>query len=94
MIPSGAPAFTAASSTIFAASIVDFFALGWGEKIIAFLVLRAINDLKIAVDVGLVVGTIPARTPRGSATIFVPFVISSLITPHVLVSLCLPYKNL
>ena len=64
---SGAPAATAASSTIFAAVIVHSFALGWGEKIIALRVLSAIKALKIAVDVGLVVGTIPARIPTGSA---------------------------
>ena len=89
IISLGAPAFTAASKTSLAAAIVDFLALGCGEKIMAFLVLRAINDLKIAVDVGFVVGTIPAKTPKGSATIFVPFVISSEITPQVFVSLCL-----
>ena len=43
IIPSGAPAFTAASKTIFAASIVDFFALGCGLIIIPFLVFKAIN---------------------------------------------------
>jgi hypothetical protein len=32
------------------------------------LVLRAINDLKIAVEVGFVVGTTPAIIPMGSAT--------------------------
>ena len=69
IISSGAPALTAASKTTFAAAIVDLVALGCGEKIIAFLVFNAINDLKIAVEVGLVVGTIPAITPRGSATI-------------------------
>ena len=36
IISSGAPAFTAASNTTFAAAIVDFVALGCGEKIIAF----------------------------------------------------------
>ncbi|WP_198096910.1 hypothetical protein, partial [Clostridioides difficile] len=35
---SGKPAKTAASRTTFAASIVEFFALGCGEKIIPFLV--------------------------------------------------------
>jgi hypothetical protein len=34
----GAPALTAASNTILAASIVEFFALGCGENIIPFLV--------------------------------------------------------
>ena len=34
---------------------------------IGFLVFKAINDLKITVEVGLVVGTIPQTTPTGSA---------------------------
>ena len=72
MIFSGAPAFTAASSTIFAAAMVLFFARGWGEMIMAFLVFRQISDLKIAVDVGLVVGMTAATTPIGSAIRVVP----------------------
>ena len=89
IISSGAPALTAASKTILAASIVHFVALGCGEKIIAFLVFKAINDLKIAVDVGFVVGTIPAITPRGSATVLIPFALSSFIIPQVFTFLCL-----
>ena len=89
IISSGAPALTAASNTILAASIVHFVALGCGEKIIAFLVFKAIKDLKIAVEVGLVVGTIPAITPRGSATVLIPLALSSLIIPQVLTFLCL-----
>ena len=72
MIFSGAPALTAASSTIFAAAIVLFFARGWGEMMIAFLVFRQISDLKIAVEVGLVVGMTAATTPIGSAIRMVP----------------------
>ena len=89
IISSGAPAFTAASRTIFAASIVHFLALGCGEKIIPFLVFKAIKDLKIAVEVGFVVGTIPAKTPKGSATILIPLILSSLIIPQVFAFLCL-----
>ena len=48
---SGAPASTAASRTILAAAAVEFFALGCGEIMIPFLVLRAIRVLKIAVEV-------------------------------------------
>ena len=66
--PSGAPALTAASRTTFAASIVHFLALGCGENTRALRVFNAINDLKIAVEVGLVVGITPAITPIGSAT--------------------------
>ena len=91
IISAGAPALTAASNTTLAAAIVDFVALGCGEKIIAFLVFNAIKDLKIAVDVGFVVGIIPAIIPRGSATIFVPFAISSFIIPQVFALLCLLY---
>ncbi len=87
MISSGAPALTAASRMILAASIVDCFALGCGEKMIAFLVLSEINALKIAVEVGLVVGTIPATTPIGSAILVIPKALSSSITPQVLVFL-------
>jgi hypothetical protein len=87
IIPSGAPASTAASRTSFAAAIVQFFALGWGEIIIAFLVLRARRHLKIAVDVGLVVGITAATTPMGSAIFFVPNALSSSIIPQVLASL-------
>ena len=63
----GAPAATAASRTIFAAAIVQFLARGWGEKMMPFLVFNEIKDLKIVVEVGLVTGTIPARSPTGSA---------------------------
>jgi len=72
IIPSGAPALTAASKTTLAASIVAFLALGCGEMIIAFLVFNAIKVLNIAVEVGLVVGTIAAITPIGSATLVTP----------------------
>ena len=87
----GAPALTAASNTTFAAATVDFFALGWGEKIIPFLVFKHIKDLKIAVEVGFVVGTIPASTPNGAATTLIPLVLSLLIIPHVFTPLCLLY---
>ena len=38
-----------------------------------FLVLRAIRVLKIAVDVGLVVGITAAIRPIGSAIFFIPY---------------------
>ena len=72
IIPSGAPAFTAASNTIFAAAIVDCFALGCGLIIIPFLVFNDINVLNIAVDVGFVVGITAAITPIGSAIFLIP----------------------
>ncbi len=85
MIPSGAPAFTAASRTTFAAAIVDAFAAGCGLMMIAFLVFKQINVLKIAVDVGFVVGITAATRPIGSAIFLIPYALSSSITPHVFV---------
>ena len=73
----------AANKTILAASMVQCLARGWGEKIIPLRVLRAIRDLKIAVEVGLVVGTIPARIPTGSAIFCKPKDLSSSMTPQV-----------
>ena len=48
-----------------------------------FRVLRAIKLLKIAVEVGFVVGTIPAITPKGSAIFTTPASGSCSTTPHV-----------
>ena len=87
MIPSGAPAFTAASSTTFAAAIVQAFARGCGLMMIAFLVFNAISVLKIAVEVGFVVGMTAAIRPIGSATFLIPYAGSSSITPQVFVFL-------
>ena len=67
IILAGAPASTADSRTILAASTVHLFARGCGEKMMAFLVFRARRDLNIVVEVGLVTGTIPAIIPIGSA---------------------------
>ena len=87
IIPSGAPAFTAASRTTLAAAMVHFFALGWGEMMIAFLVFKQIRALKIAVEVGLVVGITAAIRPMGSAIFLMPYSLSSSITPTVFVFL-------
>ena len=86
-MPSGAPAFTAASITILAASMVQPFARGCGEIIIAFRVFNASNVLKIAVEVGFVVGITAAISPIGSAIFLMPYSSSSSITPTVLVFL-------
>ncbi|CSC40033.1 Uncharacterised protein [Vibrio cholerae] len=72
MMSFGAPAAIAASRTSFAAALVEFFARGCGEKMIPLRVFREISDLKIAVEVGLVVGTIPQMMPTGSAIVIVP----------------------
>ena len=72
MMPSGAPALTAASRTTFAASMVLPFARGCGLIMIAFLVFSAIRVLKIAVEVGFVVGITAAISPIGSAIFLIP----------------------
>lgn len=51
----------------------------------ALRVFRLISDLKIAVEVGLVVGTIPQIMPIGSAMVMVPKVSSSDSTPQVFI---------
>ena len=78
---------TAASSTILAASMVDFFALGWGLMIMPLRVFNAISVLNIAVEVGFVVGMTAQITPTGSAIFLIPNALSSSITPTVLVFL-------
>ena len=87
MIPSGAPALTAASRTTLAAAIVDALAAGCGLMMIAFLVFKQISVLKIAVDVGFVVGITAATSPIGSAIFLIPNALSSSTTPHVCVFL-------
>ncbi len=54
---------------------------------IAFLVFKLISVLKIAVEVGFVVGITAAIKPIGSAIFLIPNALSSSITPQVLVSL-------
>ncbi len=72
IIPSGAPAATAASYTVLAAAIVEFFALGWGLMIQPLRVLRHISVLKMAVEVGFVVGMTAPIIPIGSAILVTP----------------------
>ena len=67
MMPSGAPAATAASSTTRAAAMVQPFARGWGLMMMPLRVFREIRVLKMAVEVGFVVGMTAAMTPIGSA---------------------------
>ena len=52
---------------------------------IALRVFRHINVLKIAVDVGFVVGITAATRPMGSAIFRMPKAASSSITPQVFV---------
>ena len=68
----GAPACTAASRITRAAAIVLSLARGCGEKIIALRVFSANNALKIAVEVGFVVGITAATKPTGSAIFLKP----------------------
>ena len=62
---------------------------GPGGIFSAYELMQKNKDLKIAVEVGFVVGTIPAKTPKGSATILIPLILSSLIIPQVFAFLCL-----
>ena len=86
MIPSGAPAATAASSTVFAAAAVQALARGWGLMTMPLRVLSASRHLKIAVEVGFVVGITAPTRPIGSATRWTPAAASSSTTPQVFVS--------
>ena len=92
MMFSGAPAATAASRINSAALRVHFAADGCGENTIAFLAFTATIALNMAVDVGLVDGTIPIRSPTGSATSIVLATGSSLIIPIVFMSLMASYN--
>ena len=80
---SGAPAATAASRTMRAAATEHCCALGWNAKMIGLRVFREMRALKIAVDVGLVTGVMPAITPTGSAISVMPLMSSTLMTPTV-----------
>ena len=71
--------------------VVHRTADGCGENTMAFRAFNAHSDLKIVVEVGLVVGTIPAITPAGSA-ISQSFAAASLRTiPTVFMSLMYSY---
>src|SRR3546814_2944940 len=51
------------------ASCVQRAADGWGDKTIPLRPLTEISALKIAVEVGFVLGVKPATTPMGSAMV-------------------------
>jgi hypothetical protein len=80
---SGAPAATAASRTVRAASALHRWAEGWKAKTIGLRVLSAISALKIVVEVGLVTGVMAQTTPTGSAISVIPFSSSRRTTPTV-----------
>src|SRR2546428_10966711 len=91
--PSGAPALTAASDKTRALSRIQRTALGWGLMTIALQPLRAINALKMAVEVGFVPGVVAAATPAGTAVFTTPFFAASRVTPTGFYSL-LPFLKL
>ena len=65
MIPSGAPAATAASAIVFAAAVQTFFAIGCGLMMIAFRVIKAKMILNETVATGFVDGVSASTTPAG-----------------------------
>ena len=69
---SGAPAATAASRTVRAASWLHRCAAGWKAKMTGLRVLRASSALKMVVEVGFVTGVTAATTPTGSAIWVMP----------------------
>lgn len=81
---SGAPAATAASRTILAASALQRWAAGWNANTMGLRVFNASRALKIVVEVGLVTGVTPQTTPTGSAISTMPLISSRDTTPTVL----------
>ena len=93
MMFAGAPAATAASCISLAACSVHFAADGCGANTIALRDLIEIIDLKIAVDVGFVEGTIPMIRPIGSAMSMTCATSSALMVPMVFRSLIAFYRT-
>jgi hypothetical protein len=83
----GPPARSIARRITSTVSPMQRLARGCGLITIAFLPLTAISALKIAVEVGLVVGMTPATTPTGVATSITPFLSSRATMPTVFSSL-------
>ena len=65
MTPSGAPAFTAASANVRAASAQHWMAIGCGLTTTTLRVIRASRHLKNTVATGLVDGVSANTTPAG-----------------------------
>jgi hypothetical protein len=63
----GSPSRTAASRMTRAVSLIHLAAEGCGERTTELRDLTAMRILKMAVEVGLVEGMMPATTPRGEA---------------------------
>src|ERR671938_604090 len=77
----GRPSLIAASLTTLTVSLMQRAAEGCGERTMALRDLILMRHLKMAVEVGLVEGMIPATTPRGLAISTTSF--DSLTTPTV-----------
>ncbi len=80
---SGAPAATAASRTMRAASALHRWAEGWKAKTIGLRVFSAMSALKMVVEVGLVTGVTAHTTPTGSAISTMSSMSSRAMTPTV-----------
>ncbi len=81
--PSGRPAVRAAASITRKDSITHSRAEGWGLRTTAQRAFTPMSALKIAVEVGLVEGTIAATTPIGSPISVMPEEGSSRMIPTV-----------
>ena len=81
--PGGAPAPSAAAAQIRTASRMHRRAPRCGLKITGLRVFMQISALKIAVEVGLVTGTVARIGPRGRASSVMPLARSSETTPTV-----------
>ncbi len=77
----GSPSLTPASRITRAVSLMHFAAEGCGDSTMALRDLTEMRILKMAVEVGLVEGMMPATTPRGLAISRTSF--DSLMTPTV-----------
>jgi hypothetical protein len=65
--PRGIPARSPASAMMRTVSTQHFAADGWGATMMPLRALTAISTLKMAVEVGLVLGVSAATTPIGQA---------------------------
>src|SRR5215210_1052699 len=81
MASAGKPSLIATLRMTRAVSLMHFAADGCGDKTMALRDLMAMRILKMAVEVGLVEGMMPATTPRGLAISSTSF--DSLMTPTV-----------
>ena len=83
----GPPARSMARRMTSQVSAMQRFARGWGEMTTALRPFTEMRALYIVVEVGFVVGTMPATTPTGVATSWTPLCSSRLTKPTVRSSL-------